>query len=227
MMKKIFVTFALLLSLGMSLQGVAAQELAPSDAGVSLEDYEGLQSAYSRSYGPDIEALMASPSAEGIDIAAMMKGVQIMAITFDSDDNAKKFMEDGKEELENSLNDESMDFEVTVEDSDLGDDGYTITMDMTADVGIVMEMAMFRDDNVVFNVIVTDGDLETAKDTSEKASEYILDTDSESDEVTFNADGTSTGGVFDRMPKVDHESVAGMTIQADTDLLNLETTPAQ
>lgn len=227
-MKKMLVTLAMLLTLGLSFQGVAAQELAPSDAGMELEDYEGLQSAYSRSYGVDMDAMMSTPSTEGINLADMMKGVQIMGITFDSDDNAQKFIDQGKDELESSLEEMSSgEMKVTVNELDKGDQGLVVEMDMTADVGVFMKMYLVRDGNVVFTVIAMNSDVDSATATGDSVVDYLLDNESQSDDVTFNADGTSTGGVFDRMPPVGHESVSGLVIDSDSDLLNPDTgTPA-
>lgn len=217
-MKKFLLTIAMLLTLGLSMQGVSAQEVAPAGE-FGTEDLEGLESAYSRNYAVDFEALMASPTAD-MDVSAMMQNVSIMAYTFDSDDSADKFLDLSKTQLEEAAKSEDAAELGEVEIGELEDidkDGFSASIAME-DVGVGMYIIVFTDGETVFMITSMNADVETAKATAVDTAKYVVDAEVKTDEVTFNEDGTSTGGVFDRMPAGGDDAVGGLQVESDTEV---------
>lgn len=216
-MKKLFLTLSLLLTLGLSTSGVSAQVAAPTldDEMLGFEEVEGLVSVYDRTFSMDMEAMLASPDADfaSMDMSALMRSVSITAYTFESDDDAERFMDEmrdeanaGLEEMTETLEDGQ---EITITDIEVVDkDGMTMTMVMDMDdLSIAMTMHVFVDGNHVFLVSATDSELEASAQAADGLAQYVVDTEAGSDDVTFSEDGTSTGGVYDRMPQVGDELV--------------------
>lgn len=224
-MKKLFITLSLLLTLGFASSGAAAQTDGVEAPEVNLDaayDVEGLQSVYDRTFSVDFEAMMASPDAdpESLDMSAMMNVITIQGITFDNDDNAQAYIDDMKSQMEQAVEEGDA---ATFEDMEISDlDGFDvegIRVDMNMpDLDVAASMIIFSDGNHVFQVMVMNADLATAQASTDEVTQFVIDADSETDEVTFSDDGTSTGGVFDRMPAADDEIVGDLTSVMDTEI---------
>lgn len=221
-MKKLLLTLSLILTMGFSAAGVSAQVQAP-DLGdtITAEDIPGLQSAYDRTFMVDFEAMMdASPeSLESMDTSAMMRSVSIQGYTFDSEDNAKSYIDMTRDSFGEAKESDPETFDgVEVEDLEgFDNEGITVTMDMP-DLGVAMTINAFVDGNNVMTVMVMDSDSENSQSVADELTQFIIDAEIENEEVTFNADGTSTGGVFDLMPTADDEIVADLPTATDTEL---------
>lgn len=220
--KKLLLTLSLLLTLGLSASGVAAQVEAPNLDDVDpTADVEGIQSIYDRTFSVDFEALMASPEADfdNLDISAMMSVISIQGMTFDSEDNANAYLDQMRDELDASMEEDPSTFDgIEISDLDGFDvDGLQLIMDM-ADLEITASVVIFVDGNQVFQIMVMNSDLETAKASADAVTQFVIDAETETEEVTFNADGTSTGGVFDRMPTGDDEVVGDLTGVLDSEI---------
>lgn len=226
-MKKLLITLSLLLTFGFAASGVAAQTEgveAPDLEAAMAEAYdvEGLQSVYDRTYMIDIAALMSSPDAdmESLDVSVMMNSISIQGMTFDNDDNAKAYIEDMESQMNTAM--EEGDAE-TFEDMEISDlegfdvDGLRINTNMP-DLEVAASMVIFSDGNHVFQVMAMNADLETAQSSADAVTQYVIDADVVNDEITFSEDGTSTGGVFDRMPPAGDEIVGDLTSVMDTEL---------
>lgn len=215
-MKKILLTITMLLTLALSAQGVAAQVEAPEIESVDYSEIDGLQSVYSRAYTVDFMAMMSSPDAnlEEMDMAAMMRNISIQGYTFESEDQAKAFLDTTKEEAEGGLTEAEDLGEVEMKDLEAVDkEGVTMTMVMDLEgESIAMTVHMFVDGNHLFMVISTDADLDASNSKADAVAQYVVDAEVQNEEVTFSEDGTSTGGVFDRMPEAGHELVADLTV---------------
>ena len=226
-MKKILITLSFLLTLGFATSGVAAQTdgvEAPDLEGMEAAyDVEGLQSVYDRTFSADIEALMSSPDAdlESLDMSAMMSSISIQGMTFDSEDNAKAYLEQMKAEMNKAIEEDDAG---TLEDMEISDlegfdvEGIRVDMDMP-DLEIGVSMIIFTDGNHVFQVMVMNGDMATAQSTADEVAQFAIDAEIENEEITFSEDGTSTGGVFDRMPASGDDAVGGLEIVEDYDVL--------
>lgn len=218
-MKKLLLTLTLLLTLGFSLQGVAAQ--TPEDAGAPMGEAmqaEGLVSAYDRTYMVDFEAMMASPSADlaDMDSAAMMRVVSITGMTFDSDDHAEAYLKDMKSQIDDAQEAGEMPEGTEVKDlEDFDKDGFIATMSME-DLGVNSAILVFVDGDQVFMVVGIDADIESATTLVTDVAKYVADAEVKDDKVTLNEDGTSTGGVFDRMPEAGSDLVGDLTSVTDS-----------
>lgn len=222
-MKKLILTFTLLLSLVLSLQGVAAQSDATPAApmGEAMEA-DGLVSAYDRTYMVDFEALMASPVGDtaspvaDMDVAAMMRVVSVTGMTFDSEDNAKAYVEDMTSQIQQAQEAGEMPEGTEIgELEDIDKDGLIATISME-DMGLHSAIIVFVDGNQVFMIVALDADVETATTVVTDIAKHIVDADVENDEVTFSEDGTSTGGVFDRMPEAGSDLVGDLPSVTDS-----------
>ena len=218
-MKKMLLTLTLLLTLGFSLQGVAAQ--TPADTGAPMGEAmqaEGLVSAYDRTYMVDFEAMMASPSADlaDMDSAAMMRVVSITGMTFDSDDHAEAYLKDMKSQIDDAQEAGEMPEGTEVKDlEDFDKDGFIATMSME-DLGVNSAILVFVDGDQVFMVVGIDADIESATTLVTDVAKYVADAEVKDDKVTLNEDGTSTGGVFDRMPEAGSDLVGDLTSVTDS-----------
>ncbi len=218
-MKKLLLTLTMLLTLGFSLQGVAAQTPAGVDAPVGeAMQAEGLVSAYDRTYSVDFEAMMASPSADitEMDTAAFMRVVSITGMTFDSEDNAKAYLDEMKSQIDEAQEAGEMPEGTEVNDLEgIDKDGFSATLVME-DLGVYSTILVFVDGDQVFMIVALDTDTESAAKLATDVATYVVDNDVENEEVTFNADGTSTGGVYDRMPEAGSDMMGDLTSVTDT-----------
>lgn len=224
-MKKLLLTLSMVLTLGLSVAGVSAQSegvQAPDFDDLETElDVEGLRSVYSRTYSMDIEELMADPDFdfEEMDISAMIRSVSIQGMAFENDDAASAYLEEMKTELEATLeeNPESLEGAEVSDLDSLDINGVRVSMDMP-EMEMFVTMSLFVTDSHVFQVSVIDTDADTAHSLTDGVIQYILDAEVESDDVTFSEDGTSTGGVYDRMPGTDNDLVADLTSLTDAEI---------
>ena len=214
-MKRIVFVLSLLLTFGFSLQGAAAAQL-DFDEYENPQDVPGLQSAYNRTYAADYEALLASPDA---DISAAIQNVSILAFVFEDDESAKAFYDEAADQVDDVADDTDTEgVETTVSDLEGVDkDGWQVTIDM-AEAGMGVSLIAFLDGNSFFILTVVDADSQAALETATTVANYIVDTDASDDEVTFNEDGTSTGGVFARLPESGSDEVNGLVAESDIDL---------
>jgi hypothetical protein len=229
-MKKFILTITMLLTLGFSFQGVAAQtpDATPAAPMGEAMQAEGLVSAYDRTYTVDFEAMMSSPSADmaspaaataspaaEMNTAPVMRVVSITGITFNSEDNARSYLEDMKSQIYEAQEAGEMPEGTEVKDlEDFDKDGFIATLSME-DIGVYSSIMAFVDGDQVFMIVSLDADVETATTVVNDVATYIVDTKVENDEVTFNADGTSTGGVFDRMPQAGSDLMGNLSIVTD------------
>jgi len=208
---------------GLTLTNASAQSTTDF---VDPTQAEGFESGYARIYSVDFEAMMeASPSAEGIDMDAMMKTVTVNGVTFDSDDNAEAYID-----AMNKFAEEPVEgVEINVEDADYGDQANMYSADLSEMMGSDMFMTGYyvREGSTVYAVSVIDSDEDTANETAKNVIEFMLDKDAGDGEVQFNEDGTSTGGVFDVFPTADDADVTnGLLPMTDMDLTNLPASPS-
>lgn len=221
-MKKLLLTLSLLLSLGLSVSVVAAQVEAPDIDDIDVgADVEGLESIYDRTYSMDIEAMFASPDAdfEDIDTSSFMRMISIQGMTFDSEDSANAYLDEMKSQLEQGLEEDPDSFsDVVIGDLEGMDaEGLTLSMDM-ADLEVGASVIFVVDGHQVFQIMVMDSDVASAETLATDITQFVLDAEVETEEVSFSEDGTSTGGVFDRMPSGDDEIVGDLTSVIDSEL---------
>jgi hypothetical protein len=100
---------------------------------------------------------------------------------------------------------------------DFDKDGFIATLNME-DMDVYSAILVLVDGNQVFMIVAIDVDVESAEAKVTDIAKYVVDAEVENDEVTFSEDGTSTGGVFDRMPEAGHELVSDLPSVSDTEL---------
>jgi hypothetical protein len=209
----------MLAALATRMPNAMAQEATPDEEAEvfdELTQLEGLESAVSRYYALDYEALMSSASPEASGEFAFPEGIQLLGgavFKFDNDDNAKAGRDKAGEligtevaaegELEfteveiDGLNDETIALEATVEEEGLG---------ATHSLVIVTQ----EDEYLYVAIGVATGAEASATEKTADLVKYMIDADAGDGEGTFNADGTSEGGLWDKFPESDNEIVSGL-----------------
>lgn len=216
-MKKILLTLTVLLALTIPGLSVSAQ---------SLEDAEGLETAYGRNYSSGSSNTVSAPSSSStpkdMESEATYTGLEIIGLTFDSDENAEKSLAEMKESIQNSLDsdDSPEDAEYKeLSDLDIDKNGFFV-IGSVENTGVNATI-LFVDGNHMFLIDVLDPDFDTAKTLVTDIAKFMDDADIENDDVSFNENGTSTGGVYDLLPKAG-DKIVGDRAPADYKLLPAE-----
>lgn len=186
---------------------VAAQGADPT----SGMDVEGLEKSYSRSFSGDMMAMVETPEGEASGWFMLMT----MVLEFDSDDNAKAGLEQMTGEVTSEMEDES----ATMEDVELDLDMDYVGKRMSEEAegsSSTMVMVGAQDDEYVYVVMgMTFGD--DPVDVVESTVKGMKDADTSDDEEVFNEDGTSTGGLWAKLPSAEsvQEQVPALTSVSD------------
>lgn len=212
MVRKLVALFALVLTLGMAVSPVAAQD-------VSMDDFEefGLTSGYFRGY--------VNPAADAEIMMKMVGGFE-----FEDEDVVEENFEEfacgfaaGFSGSTATDCDSLGEADVTVSDVDnIGDEAMGFAGPAE---GMNYEMLIIRDGNFIF-VVVGLGET-VAEGSMDDLGKFMVDAEPVDTEVQFSEDGTSTGGFFDMLPTADDDVIAGYEPAVDMDILDAATsTPA-
>lgn len=187
-----------LLMLSMAAAPISAQ--MDEAAGSEFDELEGLQRAHSRSFSPDLMAMfgMATPGAEPTGWFALTT----LAMEFDSEDSAKAAVDKMMEMItEGDMDVEDITFEETSLDVDFDHRALQASQEedgMTVNV----LFSLTQDSNYLYAAVgLTMGD-DPAPVTG-AALKLMRDADAEGGEGTFSEDGTSEGGLWDKMPTLE------------------------
>jgi hypothetical protein len=202
----LFAVLALVLTMGNT---VAAQDSTPEGDPFDIANLEGVQYGGLRTYTVDFESMMASPSADmemPTGVLALIGGV----MEFDNDDNAEKAFDAVADDALKSLTEQEGGGNAEEIDLDLGNKSkaYSISAEesgMSVDgvVGFVQE------DNYLYVVGVSGSEID-AEQLTKDFGQKLIDNDANDDDEQFNADGTSTGGVWNKFPGSDDDLVKGL-----------------
>jgi hypothetical protein len=210
---------ALLLGV-MLLAPVSAQDEADA---FDLDDLSGLQSGVGRYYYYDFSAMMDAMSTPGAEMPDMppLSGLSVAVLKFDGDDNAEGGFDRLYEELAKSAN-ESLNEDMgdgtpvapqSVDENDvddIGDQAKSISATVEdEEEGPTVSYALLARDGDTVILIAASG----AADPSQSAQDLakgMVDRDSGDGDGTFNEDGTSTGGLWDRFPANDDPALGGL-----------------
>lgn len=210
-MKKILLGLSMILMLGLSAQGTMAQ---------SLDDAEGVDTIYSRLYSTTNSSAApaaaapkapnsASPSSASTNLeadAVERRSAEIIGMTFSSEDDAQAFVDDLHGSIEEASAEEAAEAEAEVKDLEQDAHGFFAVMNVkNTGVNAIIVMA---DGNQVFIIDVMVPEREESIELVNNLADFVLEHETESEDVFFSEDGTSTGGVFDRMPESDDELVS-------------------
>jgi molybdopterin biosynthesis enzyme MoaB len=188
--------------------GVGAQD--DMEDSLQPSDLEGIEYGVSRSWTMDYEAMMAdtTPSAD----MAMPEGVLFiggMVLEFDDDGNAEAGFDSFMDELETE--DLATSDEATVEEWDIELGNQSASYSSIEEVeGVESEVvvSVVQEDNYLY-IVSAAGSGEDMKDTTTSLMETMIDNDG-SGEGEYNEDGTSSGGLWGKLPAADDEAVAGL-----------------
>ena len=223
-MKTLLLALSLCFTFGLSFSAATAQSNASATPQTheieSDAEVEGIISMYDRTFSADLTVSLASPDADisGADTSASLRMVSIQAITFDTNAHALAYldmMRDGPDS--EPTRDESLGAFAVTELDIVRVDGFKMTTDM-GDFDFGATIIIFIDGNHAFLIMVTDTDQPTSEALADDVTDFILNAEVENEEITFNENGTSTGGVFDRMPAAGEEMLGELTQTVDTEL---------
>lgn len=194
---------------------------------LQIKDLPGVQTAVSRTYTLDFEALFAAdgtptPEATGTQLFALGGSI----IQFGSDDDAKAAYATVLDEVQKQSDagagtPEAVAFDKIDLGGDLGDErtGLRMTGDETGGIAGGDIVALVVRDGSLIYLITGIADTGDPSDAVVAFAKSVMDAKSGGDEVTFNEDGTSSGGLWDKFPKTDDPVVAGLPSAMDTDLM--------
>ena len=190
-------------------QATLAAQDGPSEEMLAFDDLEGLQQVVNRYYGPDMDAMMNSmltPPAEGTEVPSMddvmanSSYMTTVAMKYDSDDHAEDgfnaFYDASKQQFNS---DDSTTYE-EVDLNDLGDEAKAVKGSYNDDGSTTnFYSILIRDGeyNYIVNVVASSDAVEQQATDIAKA---MLDNEPGDGDGTFNADGTSSGGLWDLFP---------------------------
>lgn len=171
---------------------------------------------YGRLYAANPDDLFpeATPGAEPAATPPLVAVVQ--AYEYESDEDAESSFESVNqvfiEQISSSSNAE---FEV-VDVDDLGDEAVQSTGTIDASgFEVPLTTMLVRQDNIIFMAATGTLD-ESSGEAAGAFMDHMLNAEVSDSTVEFNADGTSTGGIFDVFPSEGDDVMRGMTISADT-----------
>jgi hypothetical protein len=217
----LFKRIALLLSLVFALavsSTAGAQESTPT---LNPGDVEGLESGYARMYIADIEAMMATPGAmEEMSLDDMALSGMGAVFTFEDEGAAEDAFGDFADQFAQGFLEGSGTEAEKSEIDDLGNQAveYFGETEVDEETTSPTSMILVQDGEYIYIAMILGG-----ADVSENTrafAEYLLDTEIPDTEVSFNEDGSSTGGVFDILPNEENaDIVQGMVPFMDADFI--------
>lgn len=198
------------------------------DDALQISDLHGVQAAVSRTFTLDFAAMFSAegtptpvPAAGTVDLFALGGTI----LQFDNDGDAKSAYSTVLDEVSQQQDDEGTPADLTFETIDLGGDlgdertGLRMTGEDTGGIagGDIVALVV-RDGSIIYMVtgVANAGDPSDAVVAFTKA---VMDGKAGDGEATFNEDGTSTGGLWDKFPAVDNPVVAGLPSVMDIDLM--------
>lgn len=216
---------AVLLALTVGRSGVAAQDMTA--APLEFRELDGAQAAVSRTYTADFSGLIGTPSSTG-EVPELTGVVSLVAVIgqFDSSDNAEAALERIDEESQAGLEEVEGAPELQEAEVDLGDASraYTGAQEIEGQT-LNLSMIMVQQDEFVYFVVTGAFDDE-AQPLATEFTQTLIDTEAGDGEPRVNADGTSTGGLWDKFPQADDELVTGLTALDEQVYPEVESTPA-
>ena len=189
-----------------------------TDSGSTFEDLtqlEGLENGVSRAYTIDFETIMAEMTPEAADDFAFPEGIlslSVIVLEFDDADNAEAAYDLALEEIP-----ASSDEDVTLEETEidgLPDDAVAYTAvaeDESLGTTVTTAVVDQQDEYLLISFAISIGEDDASNEQLVDISNYLADEDAgDADDAEFNADGTSEGGLWDKIPAADDELVEGL-----------------
>lgn len=204
----------LLLPAAVAAQTPAAAEIPP------LDQLAGIEAAVDRTWGQDIEALLAAtPDLQPEDFEQGVTVLNAMVLRFDSDDNATAAYDVFADGIGSQVLGLAQAGTPTVSDEpveDLGDGASAVTLvTITPEQETHLRFVLAREGRYLFltYALADTGDLVTIAD---DLARYLVDEGEEQgDEAIYIAEGDSSGGLWGFMPAGDDSILGGLVPIAD------------
>lgn len=178
---------------------------------------EGLQEAISRQYGADPNTPIASPMAN----LATPFTVTARVLTYDSADNATAAYDAAIANAIEQVRGMGVDMQRQVEEEDItdrGDAAHGLTLRSTRDgLSGYIRFVFVRQDTTVFILAAIAGSDEGAR-ISDRIAAAMLERAPGEGDAAFNADGTSSGGIWELLPPEGDPVLEGLVIIQDQQL---------
>ncbi len=216
--KVIPLTLAILLTLAVVPASAQDDEADPLE---DIGQLDGIESAVIRSWWIDYDALMAaSPEAAGAaDPLDIIEGTifligQVIELSGEAEAAFELYRDGVIDELARNQAEDEETFEGPIDN--LGDSAHGFDISSTdVDAEDFYRYVMVRDDNYYFLIIVA-ATSPDATSSGDSLAGYLVDEgETSTAEVSFNEDGTSTGGNWGFFPADDHESLGGLVPSVD------------
>jgi hypothetical protein len=220
MLKTIVPALIALVVLMTGAPAVAAQDTDPA---MPEMDIEGLEKMYGRMFNGDMMAMIETPEGE----ATGWFMLTTMVLEFDSEDNAKAGFERLNEESTSGAEGEDVELEDVELDLDMD---YMAKQAVDESEGMTTNMVVVtaQDGEYVYAVSgMTFGDDPT--ELVESTVKDMKDADTSDDEEMFHEDGTSMGGLWAKLPTVEHVQEQIPALSSVSDIVYYpaqESTPA-
>lgn len=203
LMALVLLAFSLVGGTGVGAQDDAEAEFEPSDL-------SGIEAGVARSYSVDYEALysQSTPGAE-MEMPSGILFIGGMVLEFNDNGNAESGFDTLIEELNVDEMALSEDEAVEEYDVDLGNKSKGFfSVDETDGVETQTVITIVQEDSFIYVISAAGSDVDM-KESAKSLAETLMGNDG-SGEGEFNADGTSTGGLWDKFPGSDDELFAGL-----------------
>ncbi len=191
-------------------------------------DLDGIQKAYGRTFAAEGSG---GASVPGTDVATEEASTGWMNLTafvleFDSEDNAKAASEKAIEASRAETEDEGIELEDVELDLDVDHVAKRATIDEDGFKSSVIQVFAQKDNYLYLVIGMTGGDDPVEVVTS--VLDTMVNTDAADDDETFQEDGTSTGGLWAKLPVAEDitSQLEGLTMVYDEVLYPTEGTPA-
>ncbi|HVL22646.1 MAG TPA: hypothetical protein VM450_01090 [Thermomicrobiales bacterium] len=198
-----------------------AQEASPAGGG-EVTILAGMREAIGRQYAVDVDAPSASPAVGTPESAAVPDIFFVTAriVAFDTDDHAATAYE---QSIAGAMSEvEALgvtEAQVTADDiPGLGDQAHAVTMHSTRDgVDGYLRLLFVRDQGMLYIISVI-ASTEQGAGLAGKIATAMLAREASDEKATFNADGTSTGGLWAIFPAADDPALRGLIVLGDQQL---------
>lgn len=230
-MKLRIVTLVMMLALfgGVSARGPMAASASAAQATASpaaqsdqfdLSTLEGAQSGVERTYSGDLTALLgavATPGAGAPDFSKIgLFSLQGSIITFDNADHAKAAVGTIGDQVTKGASSSVMGAKLNQEQVDVGDNStaFSAQIDQQGLSASVFVVVAQKDALVYMSIgVAFSGD--SVKDDTVNFAKALVDGKASDGEGDFKADGTSTGGLWDKFPASDDGVLKGLKVESD------------
>lgn len=215
-MKHIRLLFAFLFAACIALPAISASAQTPQTSAIpNLNEFEGLEAAVSRTYGLDVEGMLAAtPDLAPEDYGKGLVGLSAMVLKFDSAENASAGMAAFQEGIGADVLNLAQDGTPTVTDepvSDLGDQASATTLHTVTGEDETFFRFVLVQQGEYFILTSALGSTEDLVSTADALAATMLNEGSEEgSEAIFVAEGGSRGGLWGFMPAEGDEVLAGM-----------------